>query len=301
MAATTVRARGTSRFPYLLVLPAVLLFAGFVAAPGGYALVLSFQRRKVNGGLLGGGTHTVFAGLANYRDVLGDSALWSGVVRMLALGAITVPGTVLLALLFAVLLDLEGARLRRPARLARLTIFLPYAVPGVIASLMWGFLYLPATSPIGGDHVDFFGRVAVYFSVGNVVVWGAVGFNMIVIHTALRALPPELHESARLDGASEWQIVLRIKVPLVMPAVVMCTLFSVLAALQVFNEPNTLKPLSNALSSTWVPLMDIYDEAFGNSDIHSAAATSVVLAAAALAVSFATARLVQSRIPQEAE
>ncbi|MBY8881222.1 carbohydrate ABC transporter permease [Actinacidiphila acidipaludis] len=298
MAPTTVRARRASRFPHLLVLPAVLLLAAFVVAPGAYALLLSFQRRKVNGGLLGGGTHTVFAGLANYRDVFGDADLWSGVLRMLALGAITVPATVLFALLFAVLLDLEGTRLRR---FTRLTIFLPYAVPGVIASLMWGFLYLPATSPIGGDRVDFFGRVAVYFSVGNVVVWGAVGFNMIVIYTALRALPPELHESARLDGAGEWQIVLRVKVPLVMPAVVMCPLFSTLAALQVFNEPNTLKPLSNAVTSTWVPLMAIYDEAFGNSDIHSAAATSVVLAAAALAVSFLTARLIQSRIQQEAQ
>jgi len=298
MAPKTSRARRASRFPYLLVLPAVLLFAAFVVAPGAYALVLSLQRSKVNGGLLGGGTHTVFAGLANYRDVLGDSELWSGVVRMLALGAITVPATVLLALLFAVLLDLERTRLKR---FTRLTIFLPYAVPGVIASLMWGFLYLPATSPIGGDRVDFFGQVAVYFSVGNVVVWGAVGFNMIVIYTALRALPAELQESARLDGATERQIVLQIKVPLVMPAVVMCTLFSVLAALQVFNEPNTLKPLSNAVSSTWVPLMEIYDDAFGNSDIHSAAATSVVLAAAALAVSFVTARLIQSRVQQEAK
>ncbi|CAG6396841.1 sugar ABC transporter permease [Streptomyces cocklensis] len=297
MARTTTTGRRTGGFPYLLVLPAVLLFAAFVVAPGGYALLLSFQRRKVNGGLLGGGTHTVFAGLANYRDVLGDSDLWSGVLRMLALGAVTVPATVLFALLFAVLLDLERTRLKR---FTRLTIFLPYAVPGVIASLMWGFLYLPATSPIGGDQVDFFGQVAVYFSVGNVAVWGAVGFNMIVIYTALRALPAELFESARLDGASERQIVLRIKVPMVMPAVVMCTLFTVLAALQVFNEPNTLKPLSNAVSSTWVPLMKIYDDAFGNSDIYSAAATSVVLTAAALTVSFVTARIVQSRVQQEA-
>lgn len=297
MARTTTTRRRTGAFPCLLVLPAVLLFAAFVVAPGGYALLLSFQRRKVNGGLLGGGTHTVFAGLANYRDVLGDYGLWSGVLRMLALGAITVPATVLFALLFAVLLDLERTRLKR---FTRLTIFLPYAVPGVIASLMWGFLYLPATSPIGGDRVDFFGQVAVYFSVGNVAVWGAVGFNMIVIYTALRALPAELFESARLDGASERQIVLRIKVPMVMPAVVMCTLFTVLAALQVFNEPNTLKPLSNAVSSTWVPLMKIYDDAFGNSDVYSAAATSVVLTAAALAVSFVTARIVQSRVQQEA-
>jgi multiple sugar transport system permease protein len=298
MARPTTPARRTSRFPYLLVLPAVLLFTAFIVAPGAYALLLSFQRRKVNGGLLGGGTHTVWAGLANYRDVLGDSDLWSGVTRMLALGAITVPATVFLALLFAVLLDMERTRLKR---ITRLTIFLPYAVPGVIASLMWGFLYLPATSPIGGDHVDFFGQTLVFFSVANVAVWGAVGFNMIVIYTALRALPAELYESARLDGASEWQIVLRIKVPLVLPAVVMCCLFTVLAALQIFNEPNTLKPLSNAVSSTWVPLMKIYDDAFGNSDIHSAAATSVVLTVAALAVSFVTARIIQSRVQQEAK
>lgn len=291
-------ARRTTPFPYILVLPAVLLFAAFVVAPGCYALLLSFQQRKINGGLLGSGTHTVWAGLANYRDVLGESALWSGVGRMLALGAITVPATVALALLFAVLLDMERTRLKRVTRLA---IFLPYAVPGVIASLMWGFLYLPATSPIGGDRVDFFGRTAVFFAVGNVAVWGAVGFNMIVIYTALRALPAELYESARLDGATEWQIVLRIKVPLVLPAVVMCCLFTVLAALQVFNEPNTLKPLSNAVSSTWVPLMKIYDDAFGNSDIHAAAATSVVLTVAALAVSFATARLISSRVQQEAK
>jgi len=297
MASPTTRARRTGRFPYLLVLPAVLLFAAFVLAPGGYALVLSFQRSKVNGGLLGGGTHTVFAGLANYRAVLGDSELRDGVLRMLVLGAITVPVTVFLALFFAVLLDMPRTRLKR---LTRLTIFLPYAVPGVIASLMWGFLYLPATSPIGGDRVDFFGQLAVYFSVSNVSVWSAVGFNMIVIYTALRALPSELYESARMDGAGEWQIVLRVKVPMVLPAIVMCTLFSALAALQVFNEPNTLKPLSNAVSSTWVPLMKIYDDAFGNSDIHSAAATSVVLTVAALAVSFATARVIQSRIQREA-
>jgi multiple sugar transport system permease protein len=95
--------------------------------------------------------------------------------------------------------------------------------------------------------------------------------------------------------------VLRIKIPLVTPAVVMCALFSALAALQVFNEPNTLKPLSNAVSSTWVPLMKIYDDAFGNSDIYSAAATSVVLTAAALAVSFVTARLIHSRVQEEAK
>lgn len=281
--------------PYFLVLPAVLLFVLFILAPGIYALLLSFQARKVTGGLLGAGSKVVFVGLSNYRAALADSALWSSVLRMLLVGLITIPVIVGLALVFALLLDHPRARL---TRFSRLTIFLPYAVPGVIATLLWGFLYLPATSPIGGDHVNYFGSVTVFFSVANVAVWGAVGFNMVVIYTALRALPPEIYEAARLDGASEWKIALRVKTPLVLPAVAMCTLFTVLAALQLFNEPNTLRPLSNAISSDWTPLMKIYTDAFVNSDIYRAAATSVLFALAALILSFVAARIVQSRVSE---
>ncbi|MEV6930205.1 sugar ABC transporter permease [Dactylosporangium sp. NPDC051485] len=287
------RRRRRSALPYFLVLPATLLFALFIVAPGAYAVLLSLQRRKVSGGLLGAGSEVVWAGLDNYRQVLADRELLSSVLRMLAVGAVTIPVTIGLALLFALLLDTARARFTRAARLL---IFLPYAVPGVIASLLWGFMYLPATSPIGGDHVDYFGPTGVYGSVANIVVWGAVGFNTVVIYTALRALPPEIYEAARLDGSSELQIALRIKVPLVLPAITMCTLFTVLASAQLFNEPNTLKPLSNAISSTWVPLMKVYTDAFVTSDIYSAAATSVVLAVVALLVSFAAARVVQARI-----
>ena len=283
---------GRSRLPYLLVTPAILLFLLFVAAPGVYALILSFQARKVSGGLLASGSRTVFAGFDNYTTAFHDSELWRSVLRMVEVGAITVPGTVLLGLLFALLLDAPRVRL---ARFSRLTIFLPYAVPGVIATLLWGFLYLPATSPIGGRVVDYFGSTTVFFSVANIAVWGAVGFNMVVMYTSLRALPPEIYEAARIDGASELQIALRVKVPLIRPAIAMCSLFTVLAALQLFNEPNTLQPLSNAISSTWVPLMKIYTEAFVDSDIHQAAATSIIFAVGILAVSFAVGRLVRSR------
>jgi multiple sugar transport system permease protein len=284
-----------SRLPYALVLPAVLLFLLFFVAPGLYALLLSFQARKVTGGLLGSGSTVVFVGLDNYRASLGDTELWHSVLRMFAVAAITIPGTVGLALLFALLLDHPRIRL---ARFGRLSIFLPYAVPGVIASLLWGFMYLPATSPIGGDHVDFFGARAVFFSVANIAVWGAVGFNMVVLFTALRALPPELYEAARLDGCTETEIALRIKVPLIRPAIALCTLFTALAALQLFNEPNTLRPLSNAISYSWVPLMKIYADAFVDSDIYQAAATSVLFALAVLAVSSVAARVVQSGLSQ---
>jgi multiple sugar transport system permease protein len=286
------RRRSTHLLPYGLVLPAVVLFLFFVLAPGLYALVLSFQGRKVTGGLLGSGTKVIFAGLDNYVVALTDGGFWASILRMLSVGVVTVTLTVGLALLFALLLDTPRARL---TRFARLSIFLPYAVPGVIATLLWGFLYLPATSPIGGRVVNYFGATEVYFTVANVAIWGAVGFNTIVMYTALRSLLPEIYEAARIDGASELQIALRVKAPLLRPAITMCCLFTVLAALQLFNEPNTLRPLSNAISSDWVPLMKIYTDAFVNSDIYSAAATSTLITVAALLVSFVAVRLVQGK------
>jgi multiple sugar transport system permease protein len=236
---------------------------------------LSFRRMKVGRGLLGGGKPTeVWTGFSNYAATLSDSEFWAGLGRMLLIAAFGVPLTVILSTLFALCLDAKRARL---VGFARLAIFLPYAVPGVVASLLWGFMYLPATSPIGGNVVDYFGTKGVFFSVANVAVWGVVGFNMVILYTAVRSLPRELFEAAELDGASEYQIAVRVKLPMIAPAVAMVALFSVIGSLQLFNEPTTLKPLANAISSTWVPLMRAYTDAFVNNSIYEGAATSFIL------------------------
>jgi multiple sugar transport system permease protein len=148
---------------------------------------------------------------------------------------------------------------------------------------------------LGIHQVDLLGPTTIYFSLANIALWGGVGFNMIVMYTALRAVPREIYESARIDGAGEWQIAMRIKIPLITPALVMTAVFSTIATLQVFSEPTTLRPLTNSLSSTWTPLMKIYQDAFARDDIYSAAATSIVLAVVTLVFSFGFLRLVQAR------
>jgi multiple sugar transport system permease protein len=175
-------------------------------------------------------------------------------------------------------------------------------VPAVIASLMWGFIYLPSVGPgqwllvqAGGHPVNLLGPTSIYFSIANIAVWGGTGFNMIVLYTALRAVPTEMYEAARLDGATEAQIAWRIKIPMLTPALIMTFVFSLIATLQVFSEPTTLRPLTNALPSNWTPLMKIYQDAFARDDIHSAAAASVVLALVTLVFSFGFLQLVQRR------
>jgi multiple sugar transport system permease protein len=286
--------------PYAFLTPAIVLFVLFLVLPIGYTVYLSLRRVHVSGlGLGSGARQERFVGLANYAAALTDPELWHGALRVLIYGGMLVPTMLFLALLFALLLDLPRARWRR---LSRISIFLPYAVPAVIASLMWGFLYLPSVSPgqyllarLGLPTVNLLGPATIFFALANIALWGGVGFNMIVIYTALRAVPGEIYESARIDGCSDLQIALRIKIPMVMPALIMTAVFSVIATLQVFSEPTTLHPLTNSLSTTWTPLMKIYQDAFGRNDIYTAAATSIVIALATLLLSFGFLRLVQSR------
>ncbi|MFV2106665.1 ABC transporter permease subunit [Micromonospora sp. LOL_015] len=172
-----------------------------------------------------GSRSEVFAGLANYRAALADPTLLTGALRVLGHGALLMPVMLGLALLFALLLDRPRRGLQRFSWVA---IFLPYAVPAVIASLLWGFLYLPVTSPLndmldwlGGPQPDLLDTGTVFQAVVNIALRGGGGFNMIVLFTALRAISPELYESARIDGCSELQIAWRIKILLLTPALVM--------------------------------------------------------------------------------
>lgn len=290
--------------PWLFLAPALILFALFFALPILYATVLSFRTERVAGAGVGRRIE-VFAGWENYIAALTDPALWDSLGRLVVYGLIVVPVTLGLATLFALLLDVPAVRLRRFHRTA---IFLPYAVPGVVATLLWGFLYQPDVSPfvdlattLGLPPPDFFAADTVLGSIANIAVWGGVGFTMIVLSTALRSQPPELYDAARVDGCSEWQIAWRIKLPLLVPALTMMGLFALVATLQVYSEPATLAPLANTIPSTFVPLMKVYADAFQNDNLYAATATAVVLAVLALVLSLGLLRVLRHRAFAEEE
>jgi multiple sugar transport system permease protein len=290
--------------PYAFVAPAVAMFVLTLLIPIGYTLYLSLEKTQVSGlGLGAGARKQVFAGLSNYSAALTDHPFLSSLLRVLAYSLVLVPVMLGLALLFALLLDARRVKFQR---FARLSIFLPYAVPTVIGSLLWGFLYLPTVSPfpailarLGLSMPGLFAPHTVLFSVANIGVWGGTGFNMIVMYTALRAVPSELYEAARIDGASQLAIALRIKIPMIAPALVLTGVFSIIATLQVFNEPETLLPLTNTISLDWMPLMRVYDLAFNYNNIYGAAALALLIAAVMFLLSFGLLRLSSRRVFQE--
>ncbi|MEV6568323.1 carbohydrate ABC transporter permease [Streptomyces kronopolitis] len=289
------RARAAAAF----LLPFLALFALCFLAPIGYALQQSLFTTERTGPLgLGGREHEAFAGLANYAHALSDDRFLAGFGRVLLFGAVQIPLMIALATGLALLLDSASAR---GVAFFRTAFFLPYGVPGVIASILWGFLYVPGISPLVkiagalGWDVDFLSRGTVLWSIANIVTWQFTGYNMLVLIAQLKAIPGELYEAARLDGASARQIARYVKLPLIRPALVLTGVFSIIGTLQLFAEPMVLRPLASAIDSGFTPNLHAYSAAFVGNNQHVAAAEAVFLALVACVLSFGFLRLVGGR------
>ncbi|MEV0582345.1 sugar ABC transporter permease [Nonomuraea sp. NPDC050310] len=272
----------------LFVAPFFVLFALVIVAPLGYALGLSLFSEK-SSGLGFGGNETVFAGLQNYLDTLADPAFADGFLVVAGYCLLYIPLMIGGALVLALLLDSGLARLTKFFQLA---LFMPHIVPGVIAGLIWLYLYLPGISPVVdllGD-VDFLGADHVLGSVVNIALWEWIGYNMIIYFAALQAIPKEVIEAATIDGAGPVRTAVSVKLPLIRAAVVTTVLFTIIGSLQLFTEPMVLDNVSDGVVSTWTPNMYAYTEAFAKNDYGQAAASSLLLAALAAVLSFFVTR-----------
>lgn len=276
------------------VLPFGVLFALFYLVPIGYAIYQSMLVIEREGTF--GQAREVFGGFSQYVLVFQNGPFWSSIARVLTFGAVQVPVMLGLALLFALLLD---SPLLRGKRFFRLAFFVPYAVPGVIAAIMWGFLYSPKLSPFSNitENINFLSADLVLWAIANVVTWVYVGYNMLIIYSSLLAIPTELYEAATLDGAGQWRIAWSIKIPLIMPAIVLTAIFSIIGTLQLLAEPQVFRSFSSAVTSTFTPNLTVYSTS-SIPNFNLAAAFSVVLALATFILSFAFLKFTQRKDAQ---
>ncbi|MDY0946378.1 sugar ABC transporter permease [Frigoribacterium sp. CFBP9039] len=278
----------------IFVLPFGVLFAAFYLTPILYAVYQSLQKIEREGTF--GAPTQVFGGLTQYALVFQSTEFWASILRVLMFGIVQVPVMLFLALLFALLLD---SPLLRGKRFFRLAFFAPYAVPGVIAAIMWGYLYSPSLSPFSAvtSNVGLLDGGTVLWAIANVVTWVFVGYNMLIIYSSLLAIPTEIYEAARLDGASQFRIAVAIKIPLVIPAIVLTAVFSVIGTLQLLTEPLVFRQFTSTISSTFTPNMLVYSTS-SVPNFNLAAAFSVVLAVATFILSIGFLRLTQRKADQ---
>ena len=259
---------------WAFVAPFLVVFALMIVAPVVYALYLSLFRQQLIGG-------NAFVGLDNYVALLQDGKFWESFGRVALFLVVQVP--IMLALSLVAALALDSARLHG-AGFFRIALFLPYAVPGVVAALIWGFIYgdqfglTASVNHLLGTQLAPLAGQWILGSIGNIVTWEFMGYNMLIFYAALRVIPGELYEAAEIDGAGAFRTVFSIKLPGVRGAIVIATIFSIIGSFQLFNEPNLLKQLApNAISSYFTPNMYAYNLSFAGQQFNYAATVAIVM------------------------
>ncbi|MCD2443017.1 sugar ABC transporter permease [Agromyces sp. SYSU K20354] len=281
----TVRRDRPNWTGWAFVAPFMAVFALVLVAPVIYAIYLSLFREQLIGG-------TSFVGLANYAEALADPKFWDAFGRVLLFLVVQVP--IMLGIALVAALAIDSGRLRLAA-FFRISVFLPYAVPAVVATLMWGFMYGTRFGLVGNIN-DFLGLDLpaplsanwVLASIGNIVTWEFVGYNMLIFYAALRVIPTDLYEAAALDGAGAFRIVRHIKIPAIRGAIVIAAIFSVIGSFQLFNEPNILKPLApNAISTYYTPNMYAYNLSFAGQQFDYSAAVAIIMGLITVVIAYA--------------
>ncbi|WP_103349806.1 carbohydrate ABC transporter permease [Amycolatopsis sp. CA-128772] len=279
----------------VLLAPFFILFAAATVVPIGYAIYLSLFTEHASG--LGfGGSETVFTGLSNYSGALGDPSYRAGYLVIAEYCLLYIPIMLGLSLVVALLLD---SALTRAKRFFQLALFLPHAVPGIIAALVWTYLYTPGISPVlgalgsAGADLDLLGHPLP--AVVNMAVWEWTGYNVVIFYAALQAIPREVLEAGVIDGAGSWRTAVAIKIPLIRASVGMVALFTVIGALQLFTEPMILHGSAPSVANAWTPNMYAYTAAFSGNNYGLAAASSVLLALVAAILSYVVTRAGRKR------
>jgi multiple sugar transport system permease protein len=226
----TDRARAERRLGWMLCAPAVIVMLAVTAYPIIDAVVLSLQRADLRFP-----SANKFIGLANYGHVLSSSLWWQDVWHTLFITVVSVAIELVLGMLLALAMH-RAAFIRGTIRAIGL---IPYGIVTVVAAFSWRYAWEADSGWIPGLlhlHSDpLASRNGSYLAVIIAEVWKTTPFMALLLLGGLALIPDELHEAAKVDGASPWQRFWRITIPLMKPAILVALLFRTLDAFRIFD------------------------------------------------------------------
>ncbi|UTC43155.1 carbohydrate ABC transporter permease [Treponema sp. OMZ 857] len=220
--------------PYILLAPTIIIFAVFMVYPVFRSLYLSFYEYR-------GGTYE-FIHWENYIKLFQDGIFFKSLFNTFVYLLIQVPVMVVGALLIAVLIEQKFIRAKAFFRAA---IFLPSVTALVAYALVFKVLMNSdyglinyVLKAIGLPPVNwFYGEWSARFAIIIAITWRWLGYNMIILLAGIQAIPEELTEAAQMSGASLFQILFYITIPIIKPVILFCTITSTIGTLQLFDEP----------------------------------------------------------------
>lgn len=235
-----------------------------------------------------------WVGLQNYIDLPGDRKFNTSLTNTLIFSAIYVPGTVLLSLLIAVLLNRHIVG----KSLFRLFFFLPVVSSPTAVGLVWSWIYAKDQGALNGiitsiglDPIAWLSRDMALYSVVIVNIWGAVGEGMIIFLAGLQAIPRNVYEAATLDGAGRFSLFIWITLPLLIPSIFFQVILSTINAFQAFDYVYILTQIQGGGSSVPTLVFNMYREGFNNFRMGNASAQAVVLTLMIMALTIVYSRL----------
>jgi multiple sugar transport system permease protein len=264
--------------------PFAIVFAFVFLAPVGYSIYLSLFQTQLVGGVS-------FVGFDNYIRAFGDVQFWRAFGRVGLFLAVQVPVMLLISLFVALAID--SGRLHGTS-FFRISVFLPYAVPAVVATLMWGFMYGSRFGLVGSINDSLGWSLPnplepswVLAAIGNIVTWEFAGYNMLIFYSALKVIPRSLYEAAEMDGAGQFRQILAIKLPAIRGALVIAVVFSIIGSFQLFNEPSVLQNLApNAITTSFTPNLYAYNLSFAGQQLNYSATVAIIMGIATMLLAY---------------
>ena len=257
--------RGVSE--WLFLAPALAFFIGYQVWPIFRVLWLSFTDFEF---LSDKPAHWVW--LDNYAQALRDPLMWTSLGRAALFTAMFLPGTIILPLLLAILVDRVGSQ--RLATLYRVILLIPAVVPSTLIFVLWKWMYNYQSGPINHLLVNTFGLFTLQNApqwlggtaltlpaIAVMEVWWGLGYHTIFFIAGLAAIPKDLPDAARIDGANEWQVFWHVTRPQLAPIMMILVVLRFGSAMAVINEYLIFGGFNRA-SPTYTWTIFMYEQAF---------------------------------------
>ncbi|GAA0293278.1 carbohydrate ABC transporter permease [Kineococcus aurantiacus] len=261
---------------WLFIAPFGLFYLAFLLGPSLYMFVASFFDTSIVKTGLGN-----FIGLENYTTLLSSSDFWASMWHTLQFTLYTVPPLVVLSFVFAVLAN----RMQRGQVFWRMAFFTPFILPSAAISLIWVFIFTADTG-LWATVQKWFGSDAptpvlatpslAMVGIAVATVWWTIGFNFILYLAGLQDIPRELYEAAAIDGATPWQQIRHLTIPLLSRTTTLVLLLQIIASLKIFDQVY-LMTNGGPGTSTETALVFITKTGFTDYRIGAAAAASFLL------------------------
>ena len=272
---------------YLFILPDTMGIFFFWILPMLYIIYLSFFRWNLL-------NEPVFVGLQNFYRLLKDPIWWHSLGITLRYVLLYVP----LSFLFSLFLAVNLQKTFKGNKVLRTLFFAPYAISLIVAGALWSYAFQPKfgfinhlltllSLPPGGWLSSTKEALGVIVFVS---LWKYVGYYMILLIAGLEEIPQEYYESAKIDGASWWHILVRITLPILSPVILFVIVISVIHAFQTFDLVYIMT-YGGPARATYITMLYIYEVAFSFYDFGYASTLSITFFLLILLITLAQFRL----------